>query len=80
MVLVGFLILMVGNCLVPSMALSGEFRFMVHDVKGDAAAAYRLDNCQRFTNSGFSFWQTVAPSYRSHLEHLISLQSPSNPG
>lgn len=35
MVLVGFLILMVGNCLVPSMALSGEFRFMVHDVKGE---------------------------------------------
>jgi len=36
MVLVGFLTLMVGNCLVSSMALAGEFRLMVHDVKGDA--------------------------------------------
>ena len=38
MILVGFLTLMVGNCLVSSMALAGEFRLMVHDVKGDAAA------------------------------------------
>lgn len=38
MVLVGFLTLMVGNCLVSSMALAGKFRFMVHDVKGEAAA------------------------------------------
>ena len=38
MILVGFLTLIVGNCLVSSMALAGEFRLMVHDVKGDAAA------------------------------------------
>jgi len=38
MVLVGFLTLMVGNCLVSSMAFAGEFRFMVHDVRDDAVA------------------------------------------
>jgi hypothetical protein len=37
-VLVGFLTLIVGNCLVSSMALGGEFHFVVHDVEGDAAA------------------------------------------
>ena len=38
MILVRFLTLMVGNCLVSSMALAGEFLRMVHDVKGDAPA------------------------------------------
>jgi hypothetical protein len=38
MVLAGFLTLMVGNCLVSSMAFAGEFRFMVHDVRDDAVA------------------------------------------
>ena len=40
-VLVGFLISpisIVGNCLVSSTALAGEFHFIVHDVEGDAAA------------------------------------------
>ena len=37
-VLVGFLTLIVGNCLVSTMTLGGEFHFIVHDVEGDAAA------------------------------------------
>ena len=37
-VCVGFLILVGGNCLVSSTAPAGESHFIVHDVKGDAAA------------------------------------------
>ena len=37
-ILVGFLTLIAGNYLVSSTALAGEFHFIVHDVKGDAAA------------------------------------------
>ena len=37
-ILVGFLTLTTGNCMVSPTALAGEFHFVVHDVEGDAAA------------------------------------------